>query len=110
MVRISVGSIVQNHRLCKVSSKNAEIFDVVSKNAGAIVLIQTVSATEKDFKHPKISALTNRKSESRNVKRQTYRNSFFWGSKISRIFSAYSFFAQVYTNSCREKHKTGNCS
>ncbi len=46
MVRVRVGRIVQNDRLGEVPPEDAEIFDVVAENAGAIILIQTMSAKE----------------------------------------------------------------
>lgn len=46
MVRVCVRCVVQDNRLGKIPPEDAEIFDVVAKNAGAVVLIQAMSARE----------------------------------------------------------------
>lgn len=46
MVRIGVWCVVQNHCLVETPPKDTEIFDVVAKDAGAVVLIQTMSTRE----------------------------------------------------------------
>lgn len=47
MVGVCVRRVVQDDRLGKVPPEDAEIFDVVAKNAGAIILMQTMSKGEK---------------------------------------------------------------
>lgn len=46
MVGVCVWSIVQNHRFSKVPLKYAQILDIVPKNTGTVLLIQTVSTKE----------------------------------------------------------------
>lgn len=46
MVRVCVGCVVQNDRLGEIPPEDAEIFDVVAENAGAVVLIQSMSTRE----------------------------------------------------------------
>lgn len=46
MVRVRVGRIVQNDCLGEIPPEDVEIFDVVTENAGAVVLIQTMSTKE----------------------------------------------------------------
>lgn len=46
MVRVCVGRVVQDDRLGEIPPEDAEIFDVVAENAGAVVLIQTMSTGE----------------------------------------------------------------
>lgn len=46
MVWVCVGCVVQNHRLGEVPPQNAEIFDVVAKNTGTVVLIEAMSTKE----------------------------------------------------------------
>lgn len=41
-----MGCIIQNHRLLQIPPEDAEIFDVVAKNTGTVVLIQPVSTRE----------------------------------------------------------------
>lgn len=52
MVRVCVGCVVQNDRLGEIPPEDAEIFDVVAENAGAVVLIQSMSTRE--VRHVKI--------------------------------------------------------
>lgn len=51
MVRVRVGRVVQNDRLGEIPPDDVEIFDVVTENAGAVVLIQTMSTREIVLKH-----------------------------------------------------------
>lgn len=43
MMGVSVGRVVQNNSLGKIPPEDAEIFDVVAKNTGTIILIQAMS-------------------------------------------------------------------
>lgn len=43
MIGVSVGRVVQNNSLGEIPPEDAEIFDVVAKNAGTIILIQAMS-------------------------------------------------------------------
>lgn len=46
MIGVRVGGVVQDDRLGQVPPQDAEVFDVVALNAGAILLIQTMPAGE----------------------------------------------------------------
>ena len=46
MVWVCVRRVVQNNCLGEIPPEDAEIFDVVAENAGAVVLIQTMSTRE----------------------------------------------------------------
>lgn len=46
VIGVRVGGVVQDDRLGQVPPQDAEVFDVVALNAGAILLIQTMPAGE----------------------------------------------------------------
>lgn len=43
MIGVRVGRIVQNNSLGEIPPEDTEIFDVVAKNTGTIILIQAMS-------------------------------------------------------------------
>lgn len=46
VIGVRVGGVVQDHHLGQVPPQDAEVFDVVALDAGAVLLIQTMSAGE----------------------------------------------------------------
>ena len=59
MVGVRVGGVVQDGGLGEVPPQNAEIFDVVSEDAGAVVLIEPVSAGGATDTHTHVNSLTS---------------------------------------------------
>lgn len=43
MIGVSVGRVVQNNSLGEIPPEDTEVFDVVAKNTGTIILIQAMS-------------------------------------------------------------------